>query len=174
MSCPLTTGFTLECRDAIGGLKSVSFASVDDYVALTPVLDAAGGTIATITATQTFRKYEQLKETSSATETITASASAGTVYFAPEVVIVLSKLAAAKRNEIALLAQNRLVALVETNDATPAYWLVGTTNGLEVSGGTAASGTAFADLNGYTINLSGMEPVQMISISAADAASITF
>tara|TARA_R110002096_G_scaffold374046_2_gene567605 strand:+ start:384 stop:902 length:519 start_codon:yes stop_codon:yes gene_type:complete len=172
MSCPLTTGFVLDCKDSIGGVKSVSFASVTDYEALTPVVLA--GAITSITATPTFRKYEQLKETSSMTETINASMQNGTVYYTPEVVVVLSKLNATKRNEIMVLAQNRLVALVETNDEVPAYWLVGVTSGLEVSGGTSATGTAYADLQGYNITLGGMEPISMVSISAVDAASITF
>ena len=62
-NCALTTGFDLDCRDAVGGVKSVSFANLDDYLALTPVVTA--GAITSITATATFYKYEQLKETSS-------------------------------------------------------------------------------------------------------------
>ena len=113
-SCALTTGFDLDCRDAVGGVKSVRFANLDDYLALTPVVSA--GAITSITATATFYKYEQLKETSSLTETINGNSQNGTVYYTPEMVVVLSKLDVNKRNEIKVLAQQRLVAIVETND----------------------------------------------------------
>ena len=45
--CALTTGFDLDCRDAVGGVKSVRFANLDDYLALTPVVSA--GAITSIT-----------------------------------------------------------------------------------------------------------------------------
>ena len=116
------------------------------------------------------------------TETINASAQNGTVYYTPEVTIVMSKLDATKRNEIKLLAQNRLVAIVETNDEVPAYFVVGVTTGLEVSAGTSASGTAYADLQGYSITLSGMEaapmlqvdPTTSVALVAAVTSTVTF
>lgn len=171
MSCPLTQGFTLDCKDAVGGIKSVRLASLSDWEAQTPVY--ASGAVTVTPVGNAFWKYEQLKETSSLTETINSSAQNGTVYYTPEVVIVLSKLLAAKRNEIQLLAKNRLVAIVETNDETPTYWVIGCTTGLEVSAGTSATGTAYADLQGYSITLSGMEAAPMFSISASDAAGMT-
>jgi hypothetical protein len=79
------------------------------------------------------------------TETINGNSQNGTVYFTPEVVVVLSKLDVNKRNEIKVLAQQRLVAIVETNDGS--YWVVGYQNGLELNAGTSATGTAFADLS---------------------------
>jgi len=171
MSCPLSQGFVLDCKDAVGGIKSVRLASLADWEAQTPVY--ASGAVTVTPVGNAFWKYEQLKETSSLTETINSSAQNGTVYYTPEVVIVLSKLLAAKRNEIQLLAKNRLVAIIETNDETPTYWVVGCTTGLEVSAGTSATGTAYADLQGYSITLSGMEPASMFSISAADADGMT-
>jgi hypothetical protein len=172
MSCALTQGFTLDCKDSLGGIKSVRFATLADWEAQTPVYGASG--IVTVTPLgNAFWKYEQLKETSSLTENINSAPSAGTVYYTPEVVVVLSKLEAAKRNEIKLLAQNRLVAIVETNDETPTYWVVGCTTGLEVSAGSSASGTAYADLQGYSITFSGMEAAPMFNISASDAAGMT-
>ncbi len=172
MSCALTTGFDLDCRDAVGGVKSVSVASLADYLALSPNADAATvGSITAITPTATFHKYEQLKETSSLTETINGSSQNGTVYYTPEVVVVLSKLDVTKRNEIKVLAQNRVVAIVESNDGS--YWVVGYENGLELNAGTSATGTAFADLSGFSITLSGLESTPMVSISSTDAASVT-
>lgn len=171
MSCPLTQGFVLDCKDAVGGIKSVRFASLSDWEAQTPVY--ASGVVTVTPVGNVFWKYEQLKETSSLTETINSSPQNGTVYYSPEVTVVLSKLAATTRNEIQLLAQNRLVAIIETNQEVPTYFVVGVTTGLEVSAGTSATGTAYADLQGYSITLSGMEAASMFNISKTDADGMT-
>jgi len=171
MPCALTKGFTLDCKDAIGGVKSVRIATLADYLALDATV--SGGEItAWGSAATSFYKYDQLKETSSLTENINSAPSAGTVYYTPEVTIVMSKLDAVRRNEIKLLAQNRLVAIVETNDETAGYFVCGVTTGLEVSAGTSATGTAYADLQGYTLTLSGMEAAPMLQIEAASAAAL--
>ena len=168
MPCALTTGFTLDCKDAIGGVKSVRLTTLAEYEALAAVV-ANGKVTSWGSASTVFFKYDQLKETSSMTETINASAQNGTVYYTPEVTIVMSKLESDRRNEIKLLAQNRLVAIVETNDETPRFFVVGVTTGLEVSAGTSATGTAYADLQGYNITLSGMEAAPMLQLDPADA-----
>ena len=165
-NCALNSGFDLDCRDAVGGVKSVRLASFDDYVAIDATV-ASGAITAwgspSTPGSEPFYKYDQLKETSSMTETINGSSQNGTVYYTPEVIIVLSKLDVNKRNEILVLAQQRLVAIVETNDGN--YWVVGYENGLELNTGTSATGTAFADLSGYNFTLSGMEKEPMLSIT---------
>ena len=170
-SCALTTGFDLDCRDSIGGVKSVRLASLEDYTAMVATT-SAGAITGWTTAALEFFKYDQLKETSSLTETINGSSQNGTIYFTPEVVVVLSKLDVTKRNEIKVLAQQRLVAIVEGNDGS--YWLVGYDNGLELNAGTSATGTAFGDLSGYSLTLSGMEKEPMVSMIPADVANVTF
>ena len=105
------------------------------------------------------------------TETINGNSQNGTVYYTPEVVVVLSKLDTDKRNEIKVLAQQRLVAIVESNDGS--YWVVGWQNGLELNAGTSATGTAFADLSGYSLTFSGMEAEQMLSIAQAEVDTVT-
>ena len=169
-SCALTTGFDLDCRDAIGGVKSVRLASLEDYTAMAATV-AAGAITGFNTAALEFFKYDQLKETSSLTESINGSSQNGTVFFTPEVVVVLSKLDVTKRNQIKLLAQQRLVAIVEGNDSS--YWVVGYANGLELNAGTSATGTAFADLSGYSLTLSGLEADTMLSIAQAEVDLVT-
>ena len=169
-SCALTTGFDLDCRDSIGGVKSVRLASLEDYTAMAATV-AAGAITGWTTAALEFFKYDQLKETSSLTESINGSSQNGSVYFTPEVVIVLSKLDVEKRNQIKLLAQQRLVAIVEGNDSS--YWVVGYANGLELNAGTSATGTAFADLSGYSLTLSGLEADTMLSIAQAEVDLVT-
>jgi hypothetical protein len=43
-----------------------------------------------------------------------------------------------------------------------------------LNAGTSATGTAFGDLSGYSLTLSGMEKEPMVSITEADVANVTF
>lgn len=164
----------LPCRDSVGGVAKIYISSLADYHSLVPTI--SGGDITEFTVpTEVFYQYEQLKETSSVTETINASIQNGTVYYAPEVAVVIPKLDAATRDEIRLLAQNRVVIMYTTNDETASTFVVGHTNGLEITGGTGATGTAFGDMQGYTLTFSGMEPsmsLQLAPLSGSIAAMI--
>jgi hypothetical protein len=164
MSCPLTTGFILDCKDAIGGVKSVRFTSLTNYTALTATV-SSGEVTAFGAASTVFYKYDQLKETSVLTDDIVSTVNTGGLHYSPKLTIVLPKLKTAKRNEIKLLAQNRVVAIVETMDAAPTYWVVGAYNGLELSEGSATTGTAAADLNGYTLTFMGLETEQVMALN---------
>jgi hypothetical protein len=88
-------------------------------------------------------------------ETVTASIQNGTIFYAQELTIVLNKLQANTRNEILLLAKNNLVAIVE--DKNGKYWYLGQDGGLDITGGTAGSGTAAGDRSGYELTFSGQE-----------------
>ena len=153
MACALTQGYTLDCKDSLGGLKSVLFiesenVSVDTESAgvITDIQLAVG---------KYFYKYELVKETSMFMETVTASVQNGTIFYAQELTIVLNKLQANTRNEILLLAKNNLVAIVE--DKNGKYWYLGRDGGLDITGGTAGSGTAAGDRSGYELTFSGQE-----------------
>ncbi len=172
MACALTQGFSLDCKDAIGGIKSVRFAALADYIALDPTYTT--GTVSFGSATDAFRKYELDKEESSFNDDPTPGSNRGTLYYVPMVNFILSKLDIAKRNEMQLLSKNRVVAIIETREATPSYWAIGVTNGLDLSAGVGGSGVAAADLNGYTMTFTGLEPDPMVSVSSADLDSITY
>lgn len=171
MACALTQGFTLDCKDAIGGIKSVRFASLSDWESLDPAYSTGAVTFGSASAV--FHKYELDKEESSFNDDPTAGSNKGTLYYTPAITFILSKLDVAKRNEIQLLCRNRVVAIVETREASPTYWAIGVTNGLDFSTGTGGSGTAAADLNGYTMTFTGMEANPMVEVSDGDLASIT-
>lgn len=164
MACNLTQGFTLDCKEAIGGIKSVRFATLSDYEGLS-VTSASGELTAVGSASTVFYKYELDKEESSMSDDPTAGSNKGTLYYVPTLTFILSKLDTNKRNEMQLLAKNRVVAIVETMEATPSYWVLGQVHGLDFASGTGASGTAAADLNGYTMTFTGLEPDPMLKIN---------
>jgi hypothetical protein len=96
------------------------------------------------------------------TETLNASIENGSIYYTPEVTFTINKLQVAVRNELRLLARNRLLVIVQDNNNR--YWVLGAANGLEATAGTAGSGTAFGDRSGYEMTLTGMEPDPMLLI----------
>ncbi len=171
MACALTTGFTLDCKEVLGGIKSVRFATLSDWAGLTPAYSTGAVTFGA--ASQVFYKYELDKEESSFNDDPTPGSNRGTLYYVPAITFILSKMDITKRNEINLLAKNRVVAIVETRESTPQYWAIGVTNGLDLSAGVVGSGVAAADLNGYTMTFTGLEPDPHFNVSSGDLASIT-
>lgn len=153
MPCALTQGYTLDCKDSLGGIKAAWFIAHQDVTAVTE----ASGVVTAITkaAGKVFYKYQLVRNTSSLTENVTASVENGTVFYAQELSIILNKMQANTRNEILLLAKNNLMVVVE--DANGKYWLLGKTNGVDLTGGNSGTGTAQGDRNGYTLTFSGGE-----------------
>ena len=135
-------------------------------------ITAAAGIVTAITkaAGKKFYKYDLAKETSAFTETFTSSVQNGTFFYAQELSVVLNKLQTNVRNEILLLAQNNLLAIAE--DKNGAYWLLGRLNGLDVTGGTAESGTASGDRSGYTITFTGQEKELAIAVNSGIIAAL--
>jgi hypothetical protein len=67
----------------------------------------------------------------------------------------LFKLTKEDNKELKLMAYGRPHVVVQTFDDK--FLLVGADNGSDVTGGTAVTGTAMGDLNGYTLTLTANE-----------------
>jgi len=169
MACALTQGYTLDCRDSLGGITEVYFIASSDVASTTE----ASGVISAITKStgKRFYKYELTKGTSMFTETVAANVANGTLYYTTELTIILNKLQANTRNEILLLAQNRLNAVAK--DSNGKYWYLGKTRTLDLTGGSAATGTAEGDRSGYTLTFSGAEAALAPEVSSAVASTLT-
>ena len=163
MSCALTQGYTLDCRDSLGGIVEVYFTEAANVTATTE----ASGVITSLTKDtgKRFWKYALVKDTSMFNQTITASVANGTVFYTQELQIILNKLQTNTRNEILLLAQNSLVAVVK--DSNGNYWYLGKTRGIDLTAGSAATGTAQGDRSGFTLTFSGAEPAMAPSVAQA-------
>lgn len=152
-SCYVTSNICKGCRDAVGGIKAV-------YVVggcVTGTTENADQEILTVGATGgTVYSFQVEKNTSNFVETIQASLENGTVVYQQVVNLVFLKLQQSTRNQIKLLAQNtNMKVFVETNEGSIFY--LGEDFGMALSSGTAETGTAFADRNGYTIVLEAFE-----------------
>ena len=173
-TCDITSGFTLGCRDNTGGIANLYILSGS----ITSVTDASEGLISGITGSGEFFKFELFRQTSDFSEAITSTPENGTVFYEQTLNAVFFKLQSSTRNQVKVLAQNpNLKIIVETNNGTVdgvgRYWLLGEDRGMQLLSGTGATGTAFGDLNGYSLTFTGQEPnpSSEISGSLADALS---
>jgi len=155
MSCDISLGRIEPCKTSNGGLKSVYFVNWGDATGYTydatdtDVIDAVAGTPSAY-------KYD-LKGNSSFEQTITSSRENGTTFFEQTLNVTLKKLSIADHKQIKLLAYGRPQVIVEDHNGN--FFYAGLQHGMEVSGGTIVTGAAMGDLSGYTLVLTGQEPV---------------
>ena len=169
-TCDIVSGFTLGCRDNTGGLKNI-------YILSGSISSVNGteGLITSITGSGTFYKFELTRQTGDFTETINASLENGTIFYEQTVNAPFHKLQSSTRNQIRTLAKNPdIFMIVETNNSETGtvFFLLGQTRGLSLSGGQAQTGTAFGDLQGYTLTFTGQEPDPASALSGSTLAGV--
>ena len=152
MACALTTGRSLPCKSAFGGIKKVYFG---DFVGITAVSLGADGEVATITGTQPDWYEYDVKGNSSLETTVTSSRENGTTFYTQTLNLTLTYLDAKTQNELQIIAVGRPYVVVE--DYYGNQFLCGFENGMECTGGTTVTGAAAGDLSGFTLTMEGLE-----------------
>jgi hypothetical protein len=163
MACSLTlAGRGVGCKDALGGIKRIYVSEWTDGF----WDDEASGEVADATAAETFYTYDMTRGSGSLNQTITSDLAAGTVYFDQVCSVTFNKVAAADIAEISNLVKGRMAVLVQDNNDN--WFVMGHKNGVEVTGGTAQTGTAAGDQNGFTIEFSAQEvaPAPFLALTA--------
>ena len=166
MACNLTQGFNLDCKDAVGGIKSIHLI---DW-ASTGFTVSGGEVTATTVVSGDVYTYELPKGVGSMTTTTNVSQENGTVFNQSDIVARLRKLSTTKRNELKLLAQNRVFCIVKDNNDN--YWLAGNEYGCDITAMTSESGTAMGDVQGYNFTLSAIEAESPYLVQAAVATEL--
>ena len=155
MACLLTTGRSIPCKSAFGGIKAAYFA---DFGAITAVTVDGGvsGTqqVTALTGTPTWYKFD-VKGNSSLETTVTSSRENGTTFYTQTLNLTLTYLDAKTQAELQLIATARPYVVVE--DYYGNQFLCGFENGMECTGGTTVTGAAAGDLSGFTLTMEGME-----------------
>ena len=77
-----------------------------------------------------------------------------------------------KRNQVKILSQNDQIQIIAIDQNDVQYYL-GQVNGMYLSGGSAATGTAYGDRNGFELTFTGQEqePARVISGTLASVFS---
>ena len=155
MSCDLSSGRLEVCKDSVGGLKAVYFVNYGDIGAIT--YDATNtDVIDSVADTPSAYKYE-LKGASTFTQNINSSRDAGTTFFEQVLELTFKKLTVKDHKELKLMAYGRPNVIVEDNNGN--FFLAGLEYGMDISGGSIATGSAMGDMSGYTLSFTGMEKV---------------
>jgi len=173
MACDITSGFTLGCRDNAGGLRNLYILSGS----IDTITGADAGLISEISGSGTFYKFELFRQTSDFSEAISSTPENGTVFYDQTLNATFFKMQSATRNQVRVLAKNPdLKIIAESNngsvDGVGKFFLMGQENGAQLLSGTAQTGTAFGDLNGYSLTFSGQEPEPASEISGSALADI--
>lgn len=168
MACSnLTAGLTLDCNSSQGGIDKI-------FIANGPVegITEASGVISAITVgglalgPADFFTFETPRQTSSLAEEVAVSQENGTVTYTQSLTLVLNKLEAAKRNQILLMAEaTSMVVVAKTNSGK--YLSIGIERGAYLGSASAASGTAYADREGYELVITGIEEAPMYEVDSA-------
>jgi hypothetical protein len=155
MACDISLGRIEPCKDSVGGLKAVYFVNYGDATGYTydatntDVIDAVAGTPVAY-------KYD-LKGASTFTQNVNSSRENGTTFYEQVLELTFKKLSVVDNKQLKLMAYGRPQVVVEDNNGNLFY--AGLKHGMDVTGGTIVTGGAMGDLSGYTLTLTGMEPV---------------
>jgi len=161
MSCEISSGRVVDCKDQIGGISKVfiaeQFTSLPNQTEWTETGDVVSAVAVSGAGTDlTFFQFDVRPETSSMTVTYASDPANGTTFFEQALSLTFQKLDSTDIADIRLLCQGRPNIWVEDNNSN--VWLLGAEFGCNVTGGNLVTGTSFADLTGYTIDFSGREP----------------
>tara|TARA_R110000823_G_scaffold268128_1_gene388070 strand:+ start:261 stop:791 length:531 start_codon:yes stop_codon:yes gene_type:complete len=149
MGCDLTAGRLLDCKNSVGGIRSILLMELADYE------PTYTGTVLTQVAAATAWRYDLPKSTGNFSENITISTENGTVFYEDTLTIKLHRLDNAMRDELKLIAQNRMVCFVLDNNDN--QWCMGEVLGAELTAGTSATGTSLGDAYGYDLTIMSQE-----------------
>lgn len=157
MACDLTiNGRTLPCRNALGGVKAVWIGTTAHTGAGFWNAIDGDGEVDDTAAAKTFNDFLSPKNSSSFSQTVNASNENGTVFYTQTLSLVLNKVDATDIGILENMGKGRLAVVVE--DVNGNYFVMGHTNGVELTGGSVTTGTALGDLNGFTLELTAEEP----------------
>lgn len=171
MSCIIDSGYSLGCRDNVGGIKGVWIASFDENAAYS---DSAGeiSSVASSTSPQpNYYKYDQFTEAASFSQTGNFSLENGTVFYDQQLTLTFHKQETELRNKLILLSQARMSIIIQ--DQNGKFWLMGMENGVYSLSADIQSGKAFGDMNGVTFVLQGKEPHPSMPIGVASASDLS-
>ena len=174
MPCAITSGYTIDCRENIGGIQAIwliSNANLYDASGNTRITESSGTVTAMTKATGTrFYKFEVPRGTAVASTNMTGSMENGTIFFTHELTFPINSRTATVRNIITTLAKNRLTFVTLEMDGV--YRMYGAGYGLMMDSTTNSSGTAPGDRNGAELKFSSMEINDFLVVSSSVAANL--
>lgn len=153
MACLITAAIGDGCKAGVGGIVEILLGNFADFTAGV-VVDPATGLITALPEATLYR-IPIRRNNGGYTETINNETN---LFMTQAVTANIFTLAPATRFQVMNVARGRVVAFVRTksNIAVNEWVMCGRKGGLELTG-TAGSGTAASDINGYQLTFTGEE-----------------
>ena len=162
MSCSnITQGISKGCNNNLGGIRNI-------YISEQPItgyiLSYYTGVVTRFTPTPTWIEIEADQGTGNFLETYEINQMGGIVAFKQSVTFQINDLSAYNQQRIKELAEStNLGCVVEMNNGK--FFTVGIERGAYLETGSTGSGTAYGDLSGSTITITGMEQISSLEVS---------
>lgn len=161
------------CRDSQPGVSTIYIANYSDLVSVTEnsegtLITAISGTTASGATSGFFYTIAVNKESSGFIDNTDISIPDGRSLFIPTLTFRVSNMSSTTRTIFKQLAQATVVVIFKTIDGK--YYIAGKDNGLDMSSGTFATGTARGDFKGLEVTLEGLESEPIYQI---DTDSVT-
>lgn len=169
MACALTQGYNLDCRLSYGGVRKIYVIEFDNVSSFT--LTASVVTAITKVSTKVFKVYNLIAHTAEADEAYSGNREMGTLSNKQTIKFPINKMTTAVRNELLLLAQNRLIFVVIDENGTG--WLYGSDYGLMLDSSANKTGKLLSDRNGYELQFSGDERNLAYEVDSTTIATLT-
>tara|TARA_B110000483_G_scaffold44399_1_gene55511 strand:+ start:12510 stop:13091 length:582 start_codon:yes stop_codon:yes gene_type:complete len=178
MACGiLSKGRGLDCNKISGGIKYVYFGVYDQFdapIQTAGIVQSAGEITDIEMGSNVLYRYTMPLGVASLSDTIVGSRENGTIYYTPQLNVILNRLTKEDQNQIKLLGATKVVAFAQLNATlTNGHDVIvglGVSNGLELNAGTMDSGAAWGDRGGYTLTFDGIEalPFPMVADYTTD------
>jgi len=172
MSCNITVGRGLSCKDSVSGLKAIYIVNYDDLDYENVAFDSTNtDEVETWTPAAQLNMYKyELKGANGFETTIESSRENGTTVFNGALSIQLKKQDVATHKTIKLLAYGRPRIVIRT--MTNQFFLMGLEQGADLNGGTVSTGQALTDFNGYSLNFESSETIPSPFIKCSTEAEL--
>ena len=174
MSCDLTKGRQVDCKDSIGGLRTMyilpNYCGNIEASATIADLEMTDADFADwdtygdpTTDKQTLLQYDLRPNVSSLTVNFNSDAATGTSFWTSVLSVTLQNLDHDTTNQLKLAAYNRSQIFVR--DAMDNIFLLGMNAGCNITSGTMVTGAAKGDLSGYTLEFTSEEKLPPIQVA---------
>lgn len=167
----LDAGISKTCDNNTGGIKKIYIAELENLSSVTHGSPYDTITAIAMVATKKFYEFVFNKNTSTFTEVTSGDQAVGSEVCTQTITLVLNRREQSKRDVLLKLGKFKDLAVIvlDTNDK---YWLLGETEGVNMTENNSENGTVKTDRNGYTITFVGEEPEMASEVDSTIIAAL--
>ena len=162
-ACNVSEGRLVGCKDVIGGINKVFLLTYDED--LLSKLTIASNVITDFDEAITVYQFDLRPNTANLNANFTSNDATGTTYYEQVLEVTLQKIVKEDIPNLDNILKGRCQVFVL--DANDNVFLLGTRFGCSVTAGAMSTGTAKADLSGFTLTFSAQETENYIVSATA-------